>query len=175
MSFTFWAEYLKVLRIRRGEKSGSSGSKGLNGILKNECIVCPPTLTAAIPVGASTTCSLSVLAQMYFKKVLFPVPAFPVKNTERRVLRIKFHAFWNSRLSRSIFSRLTVFMMRHRKVFKVNQKARLDKNKRRHFINNASSISLFLCAQWRENQNRNPNVSETLLLLSLISSPISPG
>ena len=28
---------------------------GLNGILKNECIVTPPTLTAAMPVGANIT------------------------------------------------------------------------------------------------------------------------
>ena len=89
--------------MRRGEKSGSSGSNGLNGILKKECNVCPPTLTAAMPVGASTTCSLLVLAQMYFRNVLFPVPALPVRNTDRRVLRIRFHAFWNSKLSRSIF------------------------------------------------------------------------
>lgn len=93
--------------MRRGEKSGSSGKSGLKGILKNECNVCPPTLTAAIPVGASTTCSFLVWAQIYLRKVLFPVPAFPVRNTERCVFCIIFHAFWNSMLSRSIFSMLT--------------------------------------------------------------------
>ena len=110
MSFTFCDEYRNVLRMRRGEKSGSSGNSGLKGILKKECSVWPPTFTAAMPVGASTTCSLLVLAQIYLRKVLLPVPALPVRNTERRVLRIRFQAFWNSTLSRSIFSRFSLFI-----------------------------------------------------------------
>ena len=143
MSFTFCAEYRSVLRKRRGEKSGSSGNKGLKGILKNEWRVCPPTFTAAMPVGANTTCSLLVLAQIYLRKVLFPVPALPVRNTERRVLRIKFQAFWNSRLSRSIFSRMMLFMPRCEKVLKNRQKAPYHKRERRHFINNASLFHYF--------------------------------
>lgn len=47
-------------------------------------MVTPPAFTAATPVGASTTMFLVVWARMYFKKVVFPVPALPV----RKILRL---------------------------------------------------------------------------------------
>ena len=47
--------YFNLWRNRLTAKSGSFGNNGLNGILKKECIVCPPTFTAAMPVGARTT------------------------------------------------------------------------------------------------------------------------
>src|SRR5438093_9310614 len=43
-------------------------------------MVTPPALMAATPVGATTAIFLKLCALMYFKKVVLPVPALPVKN-----------------------------------------------------------------------------------------------
>ena len=56
----------------------SSGINGLKGNLKNECIVCPPTLMAAIPVKAQSNIFLRVFLAKYWINVDFPVPALPV-------------------------------------------------------------------------------------------------
>ena len=40
---------------------------------------------AATPVGASTTKRLDMLRVRYLRKVVFPVPAFPVRNTDLSV------------------------------------------------------------------------------------------
>ena len=79
--------YFKNSKIRPSVKlrSGSSGKIGRNGILKKECIVLPPALIAATPVGANTICFLFVWSHIYRKKVDFPVPAFPVRNTDCEV------------------------------------------------------------------------------------------
>ena len=88
MSLTFSDEYFRRFFNTFSDRSGSSGISGLKGILKNEWSVCPPTLTAAMPVGASTICFLAVLAVMCFRKVDLPVPALPVMKTERLVVSI---------------------------------------------------------------------------------------
>ena len=46
----------------------------------------PPALMAATPVGAATTAFLLVLSFMYLRKVVFPVPALPVRKICREVL-----------------------------------------------------------------------------------------
>jgi len=48
----------------------------------------PPALMAATPVGAATTKFLYVFSQMYFRNVVFPVPALPVRKTDREVVLI---------------------------------------------------------------------------------------
>ena len=61
------------------------GTKGVNGKLKNECRVTPPALMAATPVGATTTRFFGQLFFNSFRKVVLPVPAFPVIKTEHDV------------------------------------------------------------------------------------------
>ena len=53
-------------------------------------MVTPPAFSAAIPVGAIIMNSLCVLAAKLCKKVVFPVPAFPVKKTWLAVLLTNF-------------------------------------------------------------------------------------
>lgn len=50
----------------------------------------PPALIAATPVGATTEICLNVFSLIYFNKVVFPVPAFPVKKINWLVRLIKF-------------------------------------------------------------------------------------
>ena len=69
----------------RGVYWVSLGSRGWKGNLKKLCRVDPPALMAAIPVGASMMCFFLVCDAMYRKKVDLPVPAFPVRKSERRV------------------------------------------------------------------------------------------
>ena len=54
------------------------GTKVRGGIVNNECIVTPPALIAAIPVGATTMCFACIFTKL-FRKVVLPVPALPVK------------------------------------------------------------------------------------------------
>ena len=42
-------------------------------------MVVPPALIAATPVGAITAVCLLQFSFIYFKKVVLPVPAFPVR------------------------------------------------------------------------------------------------
>jgi len=56
------------------------GTHGPKGIWKKEWIVTPPAFMAATPVGATT---IILLGERFFnsrKKVVFPVPALPVRN-----------------------------------------------------------------------------------------------
>jgi hypothetical protein len=62
------------------------GKYGENESCRNECIVCPSAFKAAMPVGASTTNRLPSVLVKFFKKVVFPVPALPV----RKILRLVF-------------------------------------------------------------------------------------
>ena len=48
-------------------------------------MVTPPALIAAIPVGATTMCFLRVFLTKLFRKVVLPVPAFPVRKIFREV------------------------------------------------------------------------------------------
>src|SRR3989338_3002618 len=48
---------------------------------KKEWMVCPRTVTAATPVGASTTIFLEVCPRKYCRSVDLPVPALPVTKT----------------------------------------------------------------------------------------------
>jgi hypothetical protein len=48
-------------------------------------MVTPPALMAAIPVGATTMCFLRVFLTKLFRKVVLPVPAFPVRKIFRGV------------------------------------------------------------------------------------------
>src|SRR5580692_4059091 len=61
------------------------GRKGPKGSWKKECRVVPPALMAATPVGATTAIFLKLFSRICLRKVVFPVPAFPVKNTDLEV------------------------------------------------------------------------------------------
>jgi hypothetical protein len=52
-----------------------------NGNWKNECIVTPPALMAATPVGATTTIRLGERLRSSRRNVVLPVPARPVRKT----------------------------------------------------------------------------------------------
>ena len=56
----------------------------------------PPALMAATPVGATTTNCFSPSALIACKNVVLPLPALPVKNRLRSVLRTKSNANSNS-------------------------------------------------------------------------------
>jgi hypothetical protein len=55
-------------------------------------MVTPPALIAAIPVGATITAFLYVFLMMYFKKVVLPVPALPVRKIFLLVLLMNLEA-----------------------------------------------------------------------------------
>ena len=55
-------------------------------------MVTPPALIAATPVGAKTTMLFFEVFTKFRKKVVFPVPAFPVIKTERFVRSIRLKA-----------------------------------------------------------------------------------
>ena len=71
------------------------GTKGEKGNWKNECIVTPPALTAATPVGATTTSRLVLSDTTRRRNVVLPVPALPVRNTLFDVCSTNSHA-WSS-------------------------------------------------------------------------------
>ena len=50
-------------------------------------MVVPPALMAATPVGATITVAFGDVSLMCLRKVVLPVPAFPVRKSERDVLR----------------------------------------------------------------------------------------
>ena len=83
MILRFAPVYFSVSRMFFSENLVSVGRMGWKGILKKLCNVTPPALMAAMPVGASTTCFFLVLAQIYLRKVDLPVPALPVRKSER--------------------------------------------------------------------------------------------
>ena len=68
----------QIRELRRG----SPGKYTEGGIWKNEWIVCPPALMAATPVGASTTIFFLFRSHRWRRKVVFPVPALPVRNID---------------------------------------------------------------------------------------------
>src|SRR5690606_5499808 len=53
-----------------------------------ECIVTPPALRAAMPVGATTAKGLCVRSARLRRNVVLPVPAFPVRKIWAHVLLI---------------------------------------------------------------------------------------
>ena len=55
------------------------------GSRNSEWMVCPPTFSAATPVGAQITICLPVFQFRWFSSVDLPVPARPVTNTCSRV------------------------------------------------------------------------------------------
>src|SRR5665213_1929864 len=55
------------------------GKNGLKGNWNKLCKVTPPALIAATPVGAATIIFLEQFSFKYFRKVVFPVPALPVR------------------------------------------------------------------------------------------------
>src|SRR5882757_7870653 len=61
-------------------------------------MVAPPALTAATPVGATTTTLFCVAAASSFSSVVLPVPAFPVTKECLRVCRTNCSASSNSEL-----------------------------------------------------------------------------
>lgn len=67
-----------------------SGMKGANGSWKKEWMVTPPALMAAIPVGATMTVRLGDSFFRLRRKVVFPVPAFPVRKRWVPVFSILF-------------------------------------------------------------------------------------
>ena len=68
---------------------------------KKECIVCPPTVIAAMPVGANTKQFLLVSSWMRLIKVVLPVPAFPVMKRQLLVFATRSNAFCCSAFCRS--------------------------------------------------------------------------
>ena len=74
----------------------ASGTKGEKGSWKNECIVTPPALMAATPVGATTIALFLDLSITVFRNVVFPVPAFPVRKILLPVFSTKSHACLSS-------------------------------------------------------------------------------
>ena len=80
----------------------SSGVCTPRPIPKNEWIVCPPAFSAATPVGATTAKFFSISACTFFKNVVFPVPAFPVKKKLVLVLAIMSKAYCCSVVSITI-------------------------------------------------------------------------
>ena len=80
-SAILFAKFVSILSI--------VGTKALNGSPNIECMVTPPALIAAIPVGAKIICFLRVFFTKLFRKVVFPVPALPVKKIFRLVFSTK--------------------------------------------------------------------------------------
>ena len=68
----------------------------------------PPALMAATPVGAVTAIFLKLFSRMNFRNVVFPVPAFPVRKTERDVWFTNFTASSNTGLCGSDCIRLVL-------------------------------------------------------------------
>ena len=70
----------------------ASGMNGANESWKNEWMVTPSALMAAMPVGATTIIRLddSVLSRR--RKVVLPVPALPVRKRLVLVVSMMFHA-----------------------------------------------------------------------------------
>ena len=68
------------------------GTKGEKGSWKNEWMVTPPALMAATPVGATTMERFLLCSTTVFRKVVFPVPALPVRKMLRPVCSTKSHA-----------------------------------------------------------------------------------
>lgn len=66
-----------------------SGKNVPKGSRNCEWMVTPLAFSAAMPVGARMTCLLWVDAERCRRKVVFPVPALPVRNTCRLVLLTK--------------------------------------------------------------------------------------
>jgi len=56
-----------------------------NGSQNSAWRVVPPAFKAATPVGAAMAIFLCEFSRTYFRKVVFPVPAFPVRNRCRLV------------------------------------------------------------------------------------------
>ncbi|GBE04374.1 hypothetical protein BMS3Abin09_01308 [bacterium BMS3Abin09] len=75
--------------------------------LKKEWTVCPFTLTAATPVGASTAIFFLVVSLKYSRRVDLPVPALPVIKTLLSDLSITCRA-WRKRSFSSIFFFLVI-------------------------------------------------------------------
>ena len=92
------------LRMRLSELRRSSlslGGMGLKGKRKKEWMVCPPALSAEIPVGASMTCSFLVWALTCLRSELLPVPARPVRKILRLVSSTSCRRYCISRFSGS--------------------------------------------------------------------------
>ena len=72
------------------------GTKGERGNWKKEWIVIPPALIAATPVGATIIFRLLLRSLSVRRKVVLPVPAFPVRKILIPVCSTKSHALRNS-------------------------------------------------------------------------------
>ena len=60
--------------------------------VRKEWMVTPPALMAAMPVDATTTARFAVVDVSCRRKVVFPVPARPVRNTLHDVFSISLRA-----------------------------------------------------------------------------------
>ena len=76
-------------------KAGTGKTTFLHKI-KNECIVTPFALIAATPVGATITILFKDSLLILCKKVVFPVPAFPVIKRFLSVFSMNCNASSNS-------------------------------------------------------------------------------
>ena len=82
-------------RLPPEKRSTVAGKSTWGGKRKKEWMVCPPTCTAATPVGASTTALPRMRERMWRSKVDFPVPALPVTNRQRRPSSSHSTTSWN--------------------------------------------------------------------------------
>ena len=83
------------------------GMKGEKSNWKKEWIVAPLALMAATPVGASTTMRFIDVSRRLCRKVVFPVPAFPVR---KRLVPV-FSTICLARLSSELFSIALCFIV----------------------------------------------------------------
>ena len=65
--------------LKRGSFDSVIIGKASKPILNAELIVAPPMFKAAIPVGATTIFLRSFSSIIFLTKVVFPVPAAPVR------------------------------------------------------------------------------------------------
>ena len=92
-------------------------------------MVTPPALMAATPVGATITAFLEVCCLIYFKNVVLPVPALPVKKICLDVLLTRSAARLNM-----VFELSVLNMYELSKLTQRNLRFRVDFNNFRGFF-----------------------------------------
>lgn len=122
-----------------------------SGSWKNECIVTPPALMAATPVGATTTVFLAVVRCICLRKVVLPVPALPVRKRWRPVWLMTRVARENSALGWDMCSHSNFGIADYADAQILRRSACIfvmgNKSSRRTMIKSASLIMCVLLAQ----------------------------
>lgn len=89
-------ELAELIAFLFAAAKGLPGTYGEKGSWKNEWMVIPPALMAAMPVGASTIIRFGDSSFNRLRKVVLPVPAFPVRKRLAFVFSMIFHARMDS-------------------------------------------------------------------------------